>query len=322
MSVLYDTSCLNLPLSWDYAPGQLTAIRKIHLPFSNLTWVPFASIPKQFSFKDFFSTHIHTLDGGYVLRGCPKPVAEYLKTNRADCLVTGSEAILKLSGNHVEKESVQKQVRANRKLGSTYEIELNQKTIEKLDRLKKGARHGNKPQLEFVFRDISYEGSRCFVFIDAKKTLQGAITMVKRSETAYNIELMLKHQEANFGVMETIIHDAFYALKKEGLAELGLNEVPFIHLEEKKKHQLNHVERAMLNVARVMKPTYNYQGLHYFKNKFDPVWRDVYLCSSGKIDELLLLEMAFKMGYINLALFQTMNDILDPKALLTRLNIL
>jgi hypothetical protein len=212
----------------------------------------------------------------------------------------------------MEKESIKKQVKANHKLGRTKEIQLNAHNHKKLLQLKTHARHASKPQLMHVFRDVLDPDIRRFVFEDHHNMWHGALTIIKRTCHAYNVEVILKHQQANFGIMETLIHDVFYQLKEEGVSEFSLNEVPFSCLEEQSRDQLSEKEKLILSVGRLMKPSYNYDGLYYFKNKFEPEWRNIYLCASREIDTLMLTEMAFKMGYVDLVIHQTGQFLTQP----------
>jgi len=301
-----------LPLSWDCSSTSEIKLHKVFLPLSNAYWIYSGSLPQSTSIDELLSEKNDTFKEGYVLRGCPSNLADYLRIKNAYCIHSGLEAVLDLSNGHVEKDSIKKQVKANHKLGHTIEIVLNNENILKLELLKKQARHGSKPQLEYVFRHVSDHAGRCFVFVDKTNMWQAAISLLKRNQNSYCVEVILKHEQANFGVMETLIHDVFYALKKEGAKALSLNEVPFIHLEKKPQREFNETERLMHMVARVMKPAYNYEGLYYFKNKFNPKWQNVYLCASKPIDAVLLTEMAIKMGFANLAIHEAIQFFTNP----------
>ncbi len=307
-----DLSIDTLPLSWACSNSGSGLSHSLDLPLSSATWIPYANVQYAQGFLDFYKQHLSQLKTDYVLRGCPESVAGFLRKNNANCLLTGREAVLDLQNGHMEKEAIKKQVKANHKLGRTREIQLNAHNQKKLLQLKTHARHASKPQLMHVFRDVTDPEIRCFVFEDHHKMWHGVLTIIKRTCHACNVEVILKHQQANFGVMETLIHDVYFQLREEGLSEFSLNEVPFLCLEEQSRDQLSEKEKLILSVGRLMKPVYNYDGLYYFKNKFEPEWRNIYLCASRDIDTLMLTEMAFKMGYVDLAIHQTGQFLTQP----------
>ena len=294
-----------LPLSWALSYLAQPDYRDIALPFSRVRWITFADIPHDYSLQAVYDHLKLSYTDGFVIRGCSVTMAEYFAADNCQTVKTGAEAVLDLHGQHLENPSVAGPAGRALKRGSVVEVEMNEANIEMLESFRKETRHAGKPQLQHVFRDKPSAACRRFVFQAHNGEWLAAITISKRGNQAVHTEVMLKRHKASADIMEGLIAGIFEILRREGIKEWSLGEVPFKMLQQSSPLQLTPLERLMVSMASLWKHAYDFEGLYHFKNKFKPEWRPVILCGNKALSPLMLAELAVAMGFTDLMLHES-----------------
>jgi lysylphosphatidylglycerol synthetase-like protein (DUF2156 family) len=234
---------------------------------------------------------IFLMDIPIFISSCNYELAPYFKEKNFELLKFGKEAVLDLSRNHFQKKSLKELIRAGRKNGTVQEFSYSEEHKNKIEEFKKECAHGNEPQLKYFFNDVLLPENRLFVFKNKKEEWQGAITIscLKRGEV--RTDLLLRKKIAPKGVMEFLIKFIFDLLKNEGYKKWSLGEVPYVIYGSpvfSKEFLINFTGRRT-------RFAYDYLGLYNFKNKFDPEWNDIYICSKPK----LKLRTLFRISWIS-----------------------
>ena len=156
-------------------------------------------------------------------------------------------------------------------------------------------RNGNEPQLKYLFSDEFESFNRLFVIKDdlslrEKDFWYGAFMLSHKEKDYAQTELILRRKHAPVGVMEALIYSIFNKLKKEGYEYWSLGGVPFTVYEDK----LFTKEGVINFIGRRLRFAYNYKGLFFFKNKFNPIWIDYYFCVKPKLNFSILLKVLIK----------------------------
>ena len=209
----------------------------------------------------------------------------------------GKEAILNFDGKHFEKKKLKSSIKHGAKFSFTEEIGLTQNNLVRFDHLKNNCAIGNRPRLKNFFNDRFTHGTRLFVQKDGTGKWIAAIlvSFPRREEVLLN--LMLRMKNSLNGAMETLIYNVFNILKDEGYNEWSLSDVPFIIYKD-----YSSVKESLFNITgRRLKYAYNYDGLYQFKNKFNPVWEDVYLCGNPSVSIKSLFEITIQSNLLKLA---------------------
>ncbi len=284
-----------LPLSWTRAVLTAPRVQRVRLPLSGFTWLAYATMPANGHFSAFH--HEHDQHARLLLRGCPAGLAQRLARAGWETVRVGIEGVIDLTGESLHRRTVRKMARAAARFGSVYEIPWSPTAVARLRWLAREARHGQRPQLRYLFRATFEPETRLFVFIDRDGDWQGAVLLTQPSPTAAVTELMLRRPHAPAGVMEAIFATAGHQLRSEGCQTLSLNEAPFRHLEP----HLRPLEWLITLAGRQMAAVYDADGLYRFKAKFAPHWRPVYLCARPCLPLLALVDLFTVSGCLELA---------------------
>ncbi|MCX7859346.1 MAG: DUF2156 domain-containing protein [Chloroflexus sp.] len=284
-----------LPLSWTRAALAVPRVQRVRLPLSGLTWLAYATVPanndcRAFPYEDDHRARV-------LLRGCPVGLAQRLARAGWETIRVGIEGVIDLTGENLHRRAVRKMARAAARFGRVSEIPWSPTAVARLRGLAREARHGQRPQLRFLFRTIFEPETRLFVFIDNDGLWQGAVLLTQPSPSVAVTELMLRRPHAPSGIMEAIFAAAGAQLRAEGCQTLSLNEVPFRHLD----HNLRPLERLITLAGRQMAGVYDADGLYRFKAKFAPHWRPVYLCARPRLPLLALVDLFTVSGCLELA---------------------
>ncbi len=293
------TSLDTLPASW-----KITRIRKPHfemvrLGHKRIHWFSLAELPEQEPLEELIQTLLNRSPKGVVIRGCNDELAEKLCHFNFKKLFIGQEAVLDLHAPHFEKKSLKELVRRGNKKGRVREIQYTTLAQARINKLRWESPHGFKPQLRHLFRLEFEPDDRCFVFEFPDGSWKGAITVSRAAHDKIQTELLVRHRAAPPGIMEALIEHIFMQLKKEGFGCWSLGEVPFTgpaNRHWRMKEQIIHRAGRLLNYA------YNARGLYQFKNKFNPQWKNVYLCGYPDISFVSLWGLFRKSNFSRLAL--------------------
>ncbi len=269
---------------------------QIHL-FRNVKWLTNVKIPFKIDFESVVSELILQHAKNYFIVGCNYGNYKYLEERGYKGIRMGKEAILDLHQNHLGKKSLMELVRRGKKNGRVVEISWSKEAAEELQEFRKFTRHGREPQLRFLFSTYFEECNRLFVVKNAEGLWLGAMLLSYKSDKYVQTEAMLTRSKAPNGTMEALVFGIFKTLKSEGHDYWTLGAVPFIVSDStflSKEYIIN-------ATGRFMKFAYNYKGLFHFKDKFNPVWADYYICirphfSPGAIAGILYQSRLLKLG--------------------------
>lgn len=276
------------------------------------SWVTYADLPYKYPFSAVQEDLEKLFPKGFLIRGCSRHVAGAFGQQGGSLLKTGAEAVLHLQNGHFEKKSLRRLLRQAEKKGRVAEVPLDAGNRSLLRKLQRQARHGGKPQLSHVFRTYPFEECRCFVLLSRKDEWLAAVTVTFRDDVVAHTELMLKQQGAPPGTMELLFAEVFRMLREEGFGEWSLGEVPFYHLADKTNCRFSGEEKMIALAAEFCRSVYDFRGLFYFKNKFEPEWRDVYLYSKRGVTLLTLADLAIKTGYTALVAQGLLGGFMKP----------
>ncbi len=231
------------------------------------------------------------------ITSCSEQIALSLKQKKFDAIKFGKEAILDLNEEHFYKKSLRDVVRAGSRHGVVEEISFSEESKRQLEKFKMVCIHGQKPQIKYFFNDVFSPQSRLFVYRNNNEWL-AAILVTQIDETFLRSELLLRIKTAPNGVMDALIFSVFNIFKKEGFKYWSLGDVPFIIKSSPKISR----EYLVNFLGRRLKFAYNYSGLFKFKNKFNPIWSDVYICSKPKLNLSAFLFLTSKSNLTKLVL--------------------
>ncbi len=223
------------------------------------------------------------------ITGCSRSLIPFLEKNNFEIMKTGKEAILNLSHPHFKKRSLKEIIRTGFRKGNVTEFPYSEETAARLEKFKATCVHGNEPQLKYLYNDVLLPSNRLFVFEAKNGKWLGAITINIKDQRKVETGLILRSNNAAKGIMEALIYSIFTKLKDEGFATWSLGEVPYIIYDSPKLSK----EFLINFTGRRLKFAYNYLGLYNFKNKFEPIWQEIYTCGKPKLNLTTFLKAAY-----------------------------
>jgi len=294
-----------LPLSWTRIACLRPVYRDVTLPLSRTRRITNADIPRDYTLQILYEDLTVSYPDGYVFRGCTPETGAYFAANNGKVMRTGAEAVLDLNGPHLERKTVQSSLVRGKKQGVVEEIVLSDLNRKHFEQFRRETKHADKPQLQYLFRAAPSRECRCFVFRAFSGQWLAAITISKRGRAEVHTELMLRHRNAPGDIMECLVAGIFGILRDEGIREWSLSEVPFIMLMQSSREPLTQMEQLMVSIISRCRHAYDFEGLYRFKNKFEPIWRPVMLCTNTEPTPVMLMELASSMGFTNLLLHES-----------------
>jgi lysylphosphatidylglycerol synthetase-like protein (DUF2156 family) len=270
---------------------------QIHL-FRNVEWLTHVKIPFKIDFESVVSELILQHAKNYFIVGCNYGNFKYLSDRGYKGIRMGREAILNLHHNHFRKRSLKELIRRGKKNRKVVEISWSEEAAVKLQEFRKHTRHGLEPQLQYLFGTSFEECNRLFVIENEVGMWLGAILLSYKSNNYVQTEAMLTRRKQPIGVMEALIYEIFKKLTNEGYDYWTLGAVPFII------HDSVFLSKEfVINVTgRFMRFAYNYKGLFNFKNKFDPIWADYYICIRPHFSPGAMLGILFRSNLLKLGI--------------------
>ena len=231
-----------------------------------------------------------------LIDGCNKGIAIELLNDGYEILKAGQEAIFDLQNDHFKKKSLKELIRRGNRGKHFEEIPFSIEARERLGKFRLECAHGKEPQLKYLFNDEFNPFNRLFVIKDDNDFWFGAFMLSDKEKNYAQTELILRRKHAPVGVMESLIYYIFNELRKENYDYWSLGGVPFTVYEDK----LFTKEGAVNFIGRRLRFAYNYEGLFFFKNKFNPVWIDYYLCVKPKLTISILLKVLIRSNLYKL----------------------
>jgi len=268
-------------------------------------WLTFARLPYGYNHTELLEEYPHTFNEGILIDGCNEGIAYELSNNGYEILNTGKEAILNLQYDHFKKKSLKELIRRGNRGKQFEEIPYSIEMRDRLQKFKRECAHGKEPQLKYLFNDEFEPFNRLFVIKDdlllrEKDFWYGAFMLSNKEKNYAQTELILRRKHAPVGVMEALIYSIFNKLKEEDYEYWSLGAVPFTVYED-----TFFTKEGVFNfIGRRLRFAYNYQGLYFFKNKFNPTWLNYYYCVKPKLTLALLFKVLVKTNLLKLILFK------------------
>lgn len=312
----------HLPLSWARADVSSPRFNVVRLPLSRLEWIPTAEIPVDCDFEQLYRRWLKPRANGFVLQFCNPWLANYLVEAGGQAVQVGLEAVLNLQEPAPFKASVNTSARRGQNWGHVIEAAHNPRHRAKFGQLLATATHRRRPQLTLAFRTGFEANVRCFALVSPADDWLGAVTLSTLNPKYIHTELLLRRQDAPHGVMETLLTEIHRTLRAEQVQRWSLGAVPFARPSDLKEEvpltsrvATHQTKTALLTrTGRYFNFAYNYKGLLYFKNKFSPQWRPLYLCGYPRLPWRALVDLALKMRYAHLVGHELVDAVLPHTA--------
>ncbi len=236
------------------------------------------------------------------ISSCSEELAEFFKKNKFEVIKSGREAVLNLNENHFEKKSLKELVRAGFKRGAIEEVFYTEENCARLEQFKTECVHGKEPQLKHFFNDQFLPVSRLFVCKNEQNHWQGAILIAPKGSGKVITDLILRKKDSPRGTMEALVYHIVCLLKNEGSKTWSLGEVPYVIYGSK-----IFSKEFFINFAgRRFRYAYNYKGLFNFKNKFNPEWKNIYICCKPKLNIITLIKISWLSNLLKLIANKTL----------------
>jgi len=296
-----------LPLSWTNKEIEYPNFDVVNLHLSGVPWIYKADIPSNYDLKGMCDELESKFKNGFLLRGCRTELAAYLSDKRYKVIRTGAEGVISLQCISDLPESVGNLVRRGEKIGCVAEISLTETNRKRVSSFIKKTPYALKPKLKYLFNTSFDSNTRCFVMSKSDGTWLGVITVSFSSVDTCHAEMILREKNAPVGVMELLLYSVMTILKREGKKKFSLGEVPFVTPASMDDYNKDNSlvrtlqEFVLFRSGHLLRYAFNYKGLFDFKNKFDPEWQPVYICTSSKAPFLSLIDLFYKTGYLELS---------------------
>lgn len=274
----------SLPLSWSITKNKKSNSKIIDK--WNLRWhaLNFSPSSDYRIYYDQISNHNYET----IIRGCNSELEKKLSNYGFSSIQIGMEAVLKTSYDHFNKKSLKELVKRGQRHGIIEKIKYSEENKIKLNEFKNITSHSKEPQLKNLFQTEFSKDNFLYIFKNNNNWL-GAILISKNSKKKLHTELILRRPNAPIGIMEALIRHVFIESKNNGWKELSLGEVPFVI----DRNSFSLRSFAVKGAGKIINFAYNHKGLYNFKNKFQPNWEKLYICTSSK----------FKLKHIFFILF-------------------
>jgi len=305
-----------LPLSWSHKSLEYPKFDVVKLQLSGLPWIYNAEIPSDYDIKCLCDELETKFDQGFLLRGCRTELATYLNNKGYKIIRTGAEGVIDLQSINDLPESVSSLVKRGEKYGEAVEITLSDINRKRVSTFIKKTPYALKPKLKYLFNTSFDSNTRCFVMSTSVGNWLGVITVSFSSPDSCHAEMILREKNAPVGVMEFLLSSVMNILKEEGYIKFSLGEVPFVtpdsmdcsNLDPSLVRSLQ--EFLLFKSGHLLRYAFNYRGLFNFKNKFNPDWQPVYICTTSKAPFLSLIDLFYKTGYLELSRKELLSNLI------------
>ncbi len=267
----------SLPLSWSIKDHQTNTLINNRVKVWNLNWLAYQQLNSVDELKQKINNNLTTANEKFLLRGCNNSQQKKLGDLGFSSFQFGMEAVINTDTNPFSKKSLKLLVKRGLRHGEIKLLPYSNENKEKLRSFQKLSRHGEFIQLKNLFHTNFTSQNRLYVLINKEEKWLGAILLSNNSKKKIHTELILKRKNSPVGVIEALIYKIFIDAKKEGFTELSLGEVPFIF-----NTKSNIFIKILKTAGSFLQFAYNYKGLYNFKNKFQPQWEPLYICSNNK----------------------------------------
>jgi len=296
----------NIPLSWTNKEIERPKFHTVNLPLSGLPWVHTAEIPSNYGMEDLCNKLETNYPDGFLLRGCSSELAEYLSEKGYGLIRTGAEGVVNLDCLNKLSRSLTELVKRGSRWGRVKEISLSELNRQRVSEFINHTPYGSKPRLRYLFVNTFNSSTRCFAFCTSEDEWLGVITVSVKGKNCLHTEMILRNKKAPVGVIESLFVTVMHILRAEDYKHFSLGEVPFVSppsMEDKLEWSFmrSFQESFLFKAGHVLRYAFNHKGLFDFKNKFDPEWKPVYICSTSKLPFINLFDLFYKTGYSDLS---------------------
>jgi len=291
-----------LPLSWIRQNRDNIEITNIPINFEKGNWLSLGKVPYKFDIIKYLSNYISTKKGSVLLRGLNASMSNILGRKGFEVLPLGKEAVLSFNKNHFAKSSIREIIRRGFRSGFVEEIPYSPEIEKRLMEFEKKTVHGSEPLLTNLYVTGLPKETRLFVFKNDDDNWLGAIVISINSKDKYQTEFLLRKKSAPPGIMEALIYGIFNTLKTDGKKYWSLGEVPFVLSAD--EHKRFSKADVLYRIGHLFRFAYNFEGLFFFKNKFAPIWEDVYIASYPKITLRQMFTVSLKSNLLKLIVFK------------------
>ncbi len=274
----------SLPLSWSLTDKEIKTISQVKW---NVEWLALQNISESSNYSELLN---FTNNSDVIIRGCNSEFANQLEKHNYSKIQFGLEAVLSIKDGFPKKKSLVKLEKRAKKHGVIEQIPYTVHNSKRFDIFKKTTIHSSVPQLKNLFQTDFNKNNTLLVFKNNFGEWLGGILLSINSPKKLQTELLLRKKNAPNGIMELLVKASFNYAKENSFSEFSLGEVPFKfqdNIKSKKRYSLKCAGK-LINFA------YNYKGLFNFKNKFNPKWEPLFICSSNRITYKHLLVILFQ----------------------------
>jgi len=290
-----------IPLSWLRSDTPHPRFKSVRLPLSGLRWIHSAEIPGSFTFEEVYDELAERFGDGILIRGCRAEIAGFLVNRGFGAVRTGAEALVDLDSNAGIPSAAKYISRRGLRWGMVEEIPCTEEFSERVSRFWSVSSHGSKPRLRYLFHPAFDPRTRCFVFRTPEDRWLGAVTVSMTSALGAHTEMILRAEDAPTGVMDALFVEIMDVLRKEGMQELSLGEVPFVACGNTASPSGQYFkEKFLFGMGYLFRYAYNSTSLFRFKNKFRPRWEPVYICAP-KVTLTALADIFVESGFYALS---------------------
>ncbi len=307
LPIIVETEDVNfhLPLSWIFTVDKNHFI-ELELFKRNSCWLALVEA-NSFTAAKKIINYLASEKNNLIIRGCTElTISSLFHSFKKHTMLYGKEAVLSLSGSHFEKKSLKELIKRGSRHGTTIKVHYSKENIERLKNLASNSSHADEPQLKNLFVDHFHPSTELFVFHSHNGKWLGAMSVSVNSPQKLHTEVLLRHKNAPVGVMEALIYGVYTNYQNSEFHELSLGEVPFTMSKIK---SINFFNKLNITIAGwLVRGAYNFSGLYKFKNKFNPIWNDIYLIGIPKLYYTDLIMLASKSNLIKLMLHKFFNS--------------
>lgn len=138
------------------------------------------------------------------------------------------------------------------------------------------------PELRFAvgsMSSLSDPSIRLGTATDEQGLLLGLVTWVPvPKQDGWMLELLRCRSNVMAGLADYLVATSLLAFQREGCRYASLSGTPLANV----KYQAHSMStRTFLAILSIVRPFYDYRGLHRFKNKFNPRWEPLYIAYTG-----------------------------------------
>jgi len=291
-----------LPLSWSLETNPTEKNISSKILNENLTWLSIHGFQNHSQFTSFINQRRNEEKQNLIIRGCNNLLVSQLEQKGYSSTRVGMEAVLETNGNHFEKKSIKQLIKRGMRHGKVIQLPYSIYNRQLLEKFRSKTTHAIEPQLQNLFQTKFTIDNMLYVFISHSNDWLGAVLVSKNGNQKLHTELILRTKNSPIGILESIIYNIFLDAKKNNILELSLGEVPFINKNETIHKSI--ISFLTMKLGRFLKFAYSYDGLYNFKNKFEPRWDDLFVCSKPKIGFEHLVFLFVKSNFHKLVYYK------------------